>query len=220
VRMLDPAEAEGVPVGGGVEFVLNGNSTFDLDQPYAASLTGRAGENRLEAYIVDSAMNRLPNPEAQLIREQLGIGVLYTTLGDAATAGRYGTTTTSLITSCADAGPTHSQDCRNFFQRANNQDRDLFHPGYQMAANDHLTRETGQATFLISEGYGGYMSGQILNKREGGVRAIDFATSRIQSLGTSRVFLMVGKNDAHEDSRFAGHTFRAVEFNHDGKTPH
>ena len=30
---------------------------------------------------------------------------------------------------------------------------------------------------------------------------------------------MIGQNDAHKHSRFAGHTFRAVEFNHDRDTP-
>ncbi|MBX6342967.1 MAG: hypothetical protein IRY97_10955, partial [Thermomicrobiaceae bacterium] len=95
------ASASGVPSGGGIEFVLDGASTFDMTAPFAADLTAGDGEHTLDVYIVDSSKTRLSNPEAHARRAQIGIGWMWSAIGDSITAGKYGDSTPGPVTNCS-----------------------------------------------------------------------------------------------------------------------
>ncbi|MBX6341105.1 MAG: hypothetical protein IRY97_01500, partial [Thermomicrobiaceae bacterium] len=166
--------ATGVPSGGGVEIVVDGASTYDMAAPYQAQITVRPGEHRVEAYLVRSDRTRLTNPEAHVVRGPIGVGAIYTTIGDSITAGMYGDRSVSAVEGCADS--PHSADCRNFYQH--NPSDGVWYRGYQVRLNDCLTGATGAATFLMNEGVGGLTSAQILSR-------MPSYRARVQRLGVS-----------------------------------
>ena len=181
------AQATGVPSGGGIEFVLDSTSTYDLSAPYAQTVIAAPGNHRLDAYVVDSSMNRQPNPEAHMTRQEIGIGKIWDTIGDSITAGMFGDSSPTAIEACAQS-PSSSLDCRNYFQH--NASDGVWYRGYQVTANDCLAEATGSAQFLMNDGYGGITAKKILDR-------MSVYTDRIQQLGVSGVMLLDGTNDAN-----------------------
>ncbi len=193
------AVATGVPSGGGIEFVLDGTSIFDLSAPYAQTVTASRGDHRLDAYVVDNSENRLTNPEAYMSRPEIGVGNLWDAIGDSITAGYLGASSNTPVESCVQS-PSSSLDCRNFYQY--NPSNSLWYRGFQVSANDCLSQATGSAEFLMNDGYGGLTTQQIINR-------MSVYTSHVQQVGITHVMLMAGTNDANRQNPVTADTWQS-----------
>jgi len=198
------AAIQNAPAGAKVEFVLtqsNGTqqSIVDGTAPYAASFTMTVkGEHRVDAYVQDSAGNRISGAEDSI--NPVGYGNIIVAIGDSITAGERGNAisygnpnwpVTSYLKS-----PESSDDNRNIYQYNNyGHDQAEFLRGYPLKLNNNLTGCTGVPVFIMNDGFGG-----IRTARGEDINLLDkqaYYNDHIDKLGAQYVLLGIGTNDVN-----------------------
>ncbi|KKW30060.1 MAG: hypothetical protein UY72_C0024G0007 [Candidatus Uhrbacteria bacterium GW2011_GWD2_52_7] len=193
------ASATSVPVGGGVEFVLNEGlageqSTIDLSSAYTASFSSLAkGEYTLDVYVLQSdGVTRYATASSHVERTDIGIGDIITVIGDSITDGSSGTVNSIDVESWldADAG-TVSADNRQFPQHGVNSGS--YNEGYFTDLNDKMATYYDYPVFFMNEGVSG-------------IRANNYSTTmnaawqtRQLALAPNKWIISLGVNDAWND---------------------
>lgn len=190
------ASAGAVPIGGGVQFVLNeglgsSQTVTDLVAPYSASFTGLAkGTYTLDAYVLDAdGATRLADAASHDRRTGIAIGDIIAVVGDSVTEGQGGNIDSGTVTSWldADAGMA-SADNRNFPQYGTTST--TYNEGFLSDLNDKLAAYYGYPVFLMNEGRGGIRA----NNYQSGVMNAAWQ-SRINALAPNKWIVQLGIND-------------------------
>ncbi len=151
-----------LPAGGGVKFILNEGqgseqSLYDMSSPFTASFTGLAkGTYTLDAHVVNSSQVVQTGAGNQDTATNIGIGDIFTAIGDSITEGYYGTDYgATAVTNWLDApAGSLSADNRNFAQYGPTSA--TYKKSWMPELNDELTTYYGYPVFIMNDGWGGY----------------------------------------------------------------
>lgn len=194
------ASATGVPTGGGVQFVLNEGlageqSSSDLSAPYTASFASLAkAEYTLDVYVLQGdGSTRFSAVNSHVERTDIGIGDIFTVIGDSVTEGSNGgINTVSPVTSWLDADADKlSADNRQFPQHGAN--TGVYNESYFTDLNDRVAAYYDYPVFFMNEGVAG-------------IRANNYSSTmnaawqtRQNTLAPNKWIISLGVNDAWND---------------------
>lgn len=196
--------AQEAPADASVEFVLEGFPPVrDLAPPFEYTFTiKRYGEYRLDAFLLDSAGNRIANDTINPV----GYGHIIVSIGDSITAGQAGDVITATgqltypVVTATDS-PAFSKDKRNFYQYANyDVSNGAYYRGYQVSLNGLLTECTsGVPIFILNDGFPGMYTWGDPNtsagSRLGAAAKIDAFNRHIKALDARYIIIGLGTND-------------------------
>ena len=192
-----------LPVGGGIKFTLNEGlateqSSVDMIAPFSAAFTSLAkGTYTLDVDVVDSSQVVQVGDDYHDEVTGVGIGDIYTIIGDSITAGFYETDygTTHFKTWLDAPEGSTSNDNRNYPQYHSASGLQGYHLGYAKYLNNSLSSYLGYPIFFMNESLSGYAVATWQTKLDHFSLGVKIK-NRLKKLQPNGLIIPLGGNDA------------------------